>query len=180
MASRTSNAGVEGSFTTMSDFYLLDYHQDKIMDTAKQCNWPTETIQLYSGDRGLQVLFAKLLLYIHGDRRAQGAPQHFLALNRDGKLQISSSPAPIAGLLFPTDLGKPDGPTLTAFGPWYQRCPIEVFVDDQLSALSETLQSPTSQASNLDGASPIQERLIVNHCDEIVQLCKESSQRPTS
>jgi hypothetical protein len=98
------------------------------MNAAKQLNWSVEVIERYSGDRGLQVMFAMLLLHVHDDRRNDTPLQVRLALAQDGKIDISSSPALRPGLLFPTDLSdKKPNPTLEAFGGSFQRSAIRVF-----------------------------------------------------
>lgn len=88
LASQRFHEGVADRFKTISDFYLLAFHQDKVMNAAKHFNWPTQLIERYSGDRGLQVLYAKLLLHIHEDRRADGPLQFLIGLAKDGTLVI--------------------------------------------------------------------------------------------
>ena len=154
----------------MSDFYLLPLHQDKVMNAAKNVNWPVQLVELYSGDRGLQILFAKLLLHIHEDRRVDGPLQIHLALAKDGLLDISSCPAAEPGLLFPVDLfDENPGPILERFGTLYKRSPVLAVVDDDVTVLSGSLRSSTAQSSRSKQASTTQERLLVSQYGEILQ-----------
>jgi hypothetical protein len=126
LATHKSHDSIADKFTTMSDFYLLSFHQDKVMNAAKHSNWPAQLIERYSSDRGLQVLFAKLLLHINEDRKVDGPLQIHLALARDGTLDFKASPSLIPGALFPIDLSeKMTGPFLPALGTSYQRSPIQ-------------------------------------------------------
>ncbi len=153
----------------MSDFYLLAFHQDKLMNAAKRCNWPTQVVERYSGARGLQVLYAKILLHIHEDRRVDGPLQVSLALTEDGVINFSSSPAFEPGLLFPVDLSdQHTEPSLRAFGILYQRSSIRVVIDDRILPLPGTLQSSTLQTLNFEDASTTQQKLTVSQYGEVL------------
>ena len=161
---------VADRFKTMSDFYLLALHQDEVMNVAKHFDWPTQLIERYSGDRGLQVWFAKLLLHVHEDRNRDGPLQILVSLAKDGNLNISSSPAFMPGLLFPQELlVTKAGPTLNAFGNWYERVPIQVVVGDQAPLSSRSLRSSSARSSDFENASTFGERLIVNQYGEIIE-----------
>jgi hypothetical protein len=84
LATHKSHDSIADKFTTMSDFYLLSFHQDKVMNAAKRSNSPAQLIERYSGDRGVQVLFAKLLLHIDEARKVDEPLQVHLALAKDG------------------------------------------------------------------------------------------------
>jgi 4-amino-4-deoxychorismate lyase len=170
LASHGVQEGVADRFKTMSDFYLLQFHQDKIMNAAKHFDWPTQVIERYSGDRGLQVWFAKLLLHVHEDRIHDGPLQIVVSLAKNGNLDISSLPALMPGLLFPTQLLVTKGrPTLKAFGNRYERIPIRVLVDDQAPKSCRSLRSSSARSSNFENASTIEERLVVNQYGEITE-----------
>ncbi len=155
---------------TMDDFYLLASHQDKLMNAAKRFSWPVQLIELYSGTRGLQILFAKLLLHIHEDKRTDGPLQVLVALMKDGRLNIRSSPALMPGLLFPTDLfDRRSDPTVKASGGLYTRAPVQVLIDDQVSLSSGTLWPSSIRDSSFDEASTADERLIVSQYNEVLQ-----------
>jgi hypothetical protein len=131
LASHTSHGGIAEKVKTMNDFYLLSFHQDKVMNAAKQFKWPAQLIERYSDDRGLRVLFTKLLLPMNEGRKVGGPLQVHLALAKDGTLDIKASPALMPGALFPIDLSeKKTEPFLSAFGTMYQRSPIRVLIDD--------------------------------------------------
>lgn len=167
LASQISLDSFTNKFKCMSDFYLLAFHQDKMMNSAKHLNWPVNVIELYSGDRGLQVLFAKLLLHVHEGHRADGPLQIRLTLKKDGKLEIISSPALRPGLLFPfTPLDENKGPTLEAWGGLYQRIPVQVRIHE-IPAFARACTTPAN--FNFEQASSAQERLIVSHYGEILQ-----------
>jgi 4-amino-4-deoxychorismate lyase len=170
LAAHGVQVNVADRFKTMSDFYLLAFHQDKVMNAAKHFDWPTQFIERYSGDRGLQVWFAKLLLHVYEDRNRDGPLQILVTLAKDGKLDISSSPAVMPGLLFPRQLLVTKGsPTLNAFGNWYERVPIQVVVGDQTPLSSRNLRSSSAQSANFENASTFGERLIVSQYGEIIE-----------
>jgi 4-amino-4-deoxychorismate lyase len=170
LKSQPSHDGIADRFMTMSDFYLLAFHQDKVMNAAKHFHWPIKLIQLYSGSRGLQLLFAKLLLHIHEDQKIDGPLQIHLALAKDGKLNIRSSPALQPGLLFPVDLFDNEAePQIRAFGVLYQRTPIQVVVGDQGTSLSGSRRSSILQSSYSSNASPTQEQLIISQYGEVLE-----------
>lgn len=167
---QASNGRNDERSTTISDFYLLRFHQDKIMNAAKRFGWPVEVIKRYSGDRGLHVLYAMLLLQVHDDRRTDTPLQICLSLAKDGKLSMSSSTALSPGLLFPIDLfDDKTEPTIGAFGALYQRSPIRIFVDEQIPALAVDLESCRCPNLNFENASPTVEKLLVNKYGEVLQ-----------
>lgn len=170
LASQTSQACIADKFMTIDDFYLLASHQDKLMSAAKHFNWPVQLIELYSGTRGLQVLFAKLLLHIHEDRKADAPLQVLVALAKDGTLNIRSSPALMPGLLFPTDLSdRKREPNLRDSRGLYKRVPVQVLIDDQISLSFGTIWSSSVRNSSFDKASTTRESLIVSQYSEVLQ-----------
>jgi 4-amino-4-deoxychorismate lyase len=169
LVSQGSHGGIEDRFKSMSDFYLLAFHQDKMMNAVKHANWSAQLIKLYSGDRGLQLLFARLLLHIHEERRADGPLQLRLTWSRDGKLDISSSSALRPGLLFPFNLFDKAEPSVEAFGTLFKKASIHVLVDGRDPPASESPWSSASSRSNFECASPNHERLIVSQYGEITQ-----------
>ncbi len=170
LASQTTQSHIADKFMTVHDFYLLASHQDKLMNAAKRFNWPVQLIELYSGTRGLQILFAKLLLHIHEDKQAEGPLQVLITMTKDGTLNIRSSPALMPGLLFPTDLfDRRSDPTVKASGGLYTRAPVQVLIDDQVSLSSGTLWPSLIRDSSFDEASTADERLIVSQYNEVLQ-----------
>ena len=170
LASQTSQACIADKFMTIDDFYLLASHQDKLMNAAKYFNWPVQVIELYSGTRGLQILFAKLLLHIHEDKKADAPLQVLVALAKDGTLNVRSSPALMPGLLFPTDLfDTKREPTLKGSSGLYKRAPVRVLIDDQISLSFGTVWSSSVRNSSFDKASTTQESLIVSQYSEVLQ-----------
>ncbi len=170
LSSQTSQGYNANKFMTMDDFYLLASQQDKLMNAAKTFNWPVQLIELYSGTRGLQILFAKLLLHIHEDKKADGPLQVLIALAEDGTLEIRSSPALMPGLLFPMDLSyRTSEFSVKASDGLYKRIPVRVTIDDQVSLSSGTLWPPSMRNASFDEAPTTHERLIVSQYNEVVQ-----------
>jgi 4-amino-4-deoxychorismate lyase len=160
LAIHKSHDSIANKFTSMSDFYLLYFHQDKVMNATKHSNWPAQLI--------VQVLFAKLLLHINEDRKVDGPLQIHLALAKDGTLAFKASPALIPGALFPIDLSeKKTGPFLPAFGTSYQMGPIQVFINDQVS--SKATRFPTFPAPSFANASTVREELITSQYGEVLE-----------
>jgi 4-amino-4-deoxychorismate lyase len=170
LKSHNPPVAIADRFKTMSDFYLLAFHQEKIVNAVKHLNWAPELIATYSGDSGLHILFAKLLLHIHEDSTVPGPLQIRLGLAADRTLHLSSTRALTAGALYPVDLSakQADAP-VTAFGGVYLRTPVRVLLKDDDRPISERSRYSNSPSKSFENPSPREERLIVSKYGDILQ-----------
>ncbi|KAK4162578.1 aminotransferase [Cladorrhinum sp. PSN259] len=164
--------------TTQSPFYMLPYHRDRLLASAKHFNFSQKAIDLLTSPSALQTLSQTITSQIPDHHPSSPPHRVRVAISPDGTISVTASeipPVPLSNL-FPSSLPSSPGPTTTTNPSINPDDIFQVLVDtNSRTNPSEYTHYKTTSRKSYDSA---RERAgIVNPADKKeVLIVDESSQ----